>query len=49
MKQFLDGMDNVRDFVKDMIASIPDYAGEDGPCGTMNIPQTLENPARKHQ
>ena len=43
-------MDNVREFVKNIIASIPDDAGEDGPCGTMKISQTLENPARKrHQ
>ncbi|KAL0020497.1 hypothetical protein WJX77_011381 [Trebouxia sp. C0004] len=47
VKQFLDGMDSVKDCVKNIVASIPDDAGEDGPCGSMKIPRTLENPARK--
>ena len=45
--QHLHGMDSVRDFVKNVVASIPDDAGEDDANGMMNIPQSLENPSRK--
>ena len=47
MKHFLNGMEEVRNFVKNVIDSIPDDAGEDGPRGNMKISRTLENPARK--
>lgn len=50
MMQYLDGMDSVRDFVKNAVASIPDDAGEDDSNGLMIIPSSLENPSRKrHQ
>ena len=45
--QFLHGMDSVREFVSNVVASIPDDAGEDGANGMMNIPRSLENPSRK--
>lgn len=48
MKQFLNGLDSVKDFVKNLVAGIPDDAGEDGPGGAMRIPQTLENTSCKH-
>ncbi len=38
---------SVRDFVKNVVISIPDDAGEDGPNGVMKIPRTLQNPSRK--
>ena len=47
MMQFLHGMDSVRDFIRNVVASIPDDAGEDGANGMMNIPLSLENPSRK--
>ena len=47
MKQFLHGMDSVRDFIRNVVASIPDDAGEDGANGVMKIPHRLENPSRK--
>lgn len=45
--QFLHGMDSVRDFIKNIVASIPDDAGEDDANGIMKIPHSLENPSRK--
>ena len=48
--QFLHGMDSVRDFIRNVnnvVASIPDDAGEDDANGMMKIPQSLENPSRK--
>lgn len=47
MKQFLHGMDSVRDFVRNIVVSIPDNAGEDNGNGSMEIPRSLENPSRK--
>ena len=47
MMQFLHGMDSVRDFIRNVVASIPDDAGEDDANGMMNIPRSLENPSRK--
>ena len=45
--QFLHGMDSVRDFIRNVVASIPDDAGEDDANGMMKIPHSLENPSRK--
>ena len=45
--QFLHGMDSVREFVKSVVFSIPDDAGEDDANGMMKIPHSLENPSRK--
>lgn len=45
--QFLHGMDSVRDFIRNVVASIPDDAGEDDANGMMKIPRSLENPSRK--
>ena len=45
--QLLHGMDSVRDFVRSVVVSIPDDAGEDGANGMMKIPRSLENPSRK--
>ena len=45
--QFLHGMDSVRDFIRDVIASIPDDAGDDDANGMMKIPHSLENPSCK--
>ena len=45
--QFLHGMDSVRDFITNVVASIPDDAGEDDANGIMRIPYSLENPSRK--
>ena len=47
MMQLLHGMDSVRDFVRNAVASIPDDAGEDDANGMMKIPHSLENPSRK--
>ena len=45
--QFLHGMDSVRDFIRNVVASIPDDAGENDANGMMKIPHSLENPSRK--
>ena len=45
--QHLHGMDSVRDFVKKIVASIPDDAGEDDAEGNIKIPDSLESPSRK--
>ena len=45
--QFLHGMDSVRNFVRNVIVSIPDDAGEADANGMMKIPRSLENPSRK--
>ena len=45
--QFLHGMDRVRDFIRHVVASIPDDAGEDDANGIMKVPRSLENPSRK--
>lgn len=45
--QFLHGMDSVRDFISNVVASIPDDAGEDDANGIMKVPRSLENPSRK--
>ena len=45
VKQFLHGMDSVRDFIRNVVASIPDDAGEDGANGVIKIPHRLENPS----
>ena len=45
--QFLHGMDSVRDFIRNVVASIPDDAGEDDANGMIKIPHRLENPLRK--
>ena len=45
--QFLHGMDSVRDFIRNVVASIPHDAGEDDANGMMKIPRSLENPSRK--
>ena len=45
--QFLHGIDSVRDFIKNVVASIPDDAGEDDTNGMMKIPHSLKNPSRK--
>ena len=47
MMQFLHDMDSVREFVRSVVASIPDDAGEDDANGLMKIPRSLENPSRK--
>ena len=47
MKQFLHGMDSVRDFIRNVVASVPDDAGEDGANGVIKIPHRLENPSCK--
>lgn len=47
VQQFLRGMDSVRDFVRNVVVSIPDDAGEDDEHGLMKIPRSLENPSRK--
>ena len=47
MKQFLHGMDSVRDFIRNAVASIPEHAGEDGANGVIKIPHRLESPSRK--
>ncbi|DBA80867.1 TPA: hypothetical protein ACH3X1_008075 [Trebouxia sp. C0004] len=40
-------MDSVRDFIRNVVASIPDDVGEDGANGVIKIPHRLENPSRK--
>ena len=45
--QLLHGMDSVRDFIRNVVASIPDDAGEDDANGMMKIPHSLENPSCK--
>lgn len=45
--QHLHGMDSVRDFVNNVVASILDDAGEDDANGMMNIPHSLENTSCK--
>lgn len=47
MMQILHGMDSMRDFVKNVLASIPDDAGENDSHGMMKISRCLENSARK--
>lgn len=42
-------MDNVRDFVRKVVTSIPPDAGEDGPGGQMKIPHSLQTPLRKRR
>ena len=49
VKQYLNGMDSVRDCVRGLVASIPDDAGQDGPNGTMIIPRNMSNPERKRR
>lgn len=49
VKQYLKGMDSLREFVKGVILSIPDDAGEEGPNGMLNIAHSLSNPERKRR
>ena len=45
--QFLHGMDSMRDFIRNVVATIPDDVGGDDANGMMKIPHSLENPSRK--
>ena len=47
--QFLHGLDSVRDFVKNAVASIADLddAGETDSTGLFKIPCSLETPSHK--
>lgn len=42
-------MDSVQAFVQGVYTHIPDDAGEDGPGGTMNIPESMSHPSRKRR
>lgn len=40
-------MDSLRDFVRGLVLSIPEDAGQELPNGTMIIPRSMSNPEMK--
>jgi len=49
VKQYLNSMDEVRDFYSDLYENMPQDLGEDGPDGAMIMPNSLPQPTRKRR